>query len=849
MKAGKSWWWLWLALLGGMPGMAQGTAAGERLVSEWLVLGPVSLSSAEATLLPTAPAVRDHPFLDPGLPTVPAGARVSWPGGEILTWRRSVARFSPTGKPAVFFLVLPVNAEGALEAKLRFAPGFSLRAFWDGEFLGSTEGKEEWNCSLKVRPGRHRLWIQGVLPAQGTAGGPAVSWENLSPGDVAFFPPENRPLALEDVLDMVNVTEVSLSPDQRMVAVTLSRRKRPGDPGSSRWLEIRRLNDGRLLFSTPGPVDHFRWLPDSRSFSFAREEGGTTSLFSQEIEGGKVKLLASGFQRLENTWWEPQGRFVVVAEQAPRGKTPDFKGVYTLENQPDQGSPPVKLTAVDPLSAARRPLSSVADNFRRLWFAPDGSRLLLARSDIDPAQRPYERTTFVLWDVSRWRGETLLSSVFVNDAVWSPGGEQLVFIGGPSAFSAIGTTTREGVVANEGDGQAFLYDLATRKASPLTRDFNPSVEQVFWPAGRGLLLKVTDRSYTRLYRHQPGDNRFTRLQLPVDAVAALDNRGSDVAVFVGSSPNLPPKVYSLNLKNGQTRVVFDYNQDLFAGVRWGRVEEWNTLLEKDRRVDGLLYLPPDFDSAKRLPLIVHYYGGISPVGRDFAGRYPKEWYAARGYAVFVPQPLGCVGYGQESSAIHVNDWGLRSSQDVIAATRALLAAKPFLDPKRVGAIGASYGGFLTQYLACQTDLFAAYVSHAGISSLASYWGGGDWGYTYSGLATAGSFPWNRKDIYVGQSPLFMADRINQPILFTHGQQDNNVPPLESRQMVTALKLLGKETALLTFPGQSHFILDRPQASAWMRAILAWFDRWLKGEPREWTAEFGGTEDNGPRAVN
>ena len=219
--------------------------------------------------------------------------------------------------------------------------------------------------------------------------------------------------------------------------------------------------------------------------------------------------------------------------------------------------------------------------------------------------------------------------------------------------------------------------------------------------------------------------------------------------------------------------------------------------------------------------------------RSFGGRYPFNWYAANGYIVYVLQPSGAVGFGQEFSAIHVNDWGKTTSVEVIEATKELLRTHKFIDPKRVGAMGASYGGFLTQYIATQTDIFSAFISHAGISALSSYWGVGDWGYTYSGVATAGSFPWNRKDIYVGHSPLFMADRINTPLLLLHGDIDNNVPPGESYQMFAALKILGKEAALVTIDGQAHWIMKYGKRVLWMKTIMSWFDKWLKQDPAYW----------------
>jgi dipeptidyl aminopeptidase/acylaminoacyl peptidase len=221
------------------------------------------------------------------------------------------------------------------------------------------------------------------------------------------------------------------------------------------------------------------------------------------------------------------------------------------------------------------------------------------------------------------------------------------------------------------------------------------------------------------------------------------------------------------------------------------------------------------------------------VSRDFGGRYPKEVWAANGYIVYVMQPSGSIGYGQEFSAAHVNNWGITVADEIIKGTNVFLAAHPFADKANVGAIGASYGGFMTMLLQTRTDIFAAAVSHAGISNITSYWGEGYWGYGYSSIATAESFPWNRRDIYVDQSPIFFADKVNTPILLLHGASDTNVPLGESWQFYTALKLLGKEVELIEVSDQDHHILNHPKRIKWSETIIAWFDKHLKDQPEWW----------------
>jgi dipeptidyl aminopeptidase/acylaminoacyl peptidase len=186
----------------------------------------------------------------------------------------------------------------------------------------------------------------------------------------------------------------------------------------------------------------------------------------------------------------------------------------------------------------------------------------------------------------------------------------------------------------------------------------------------------------------------------------------------------------------------------------------------------------------------------------------------------------------------VNDWGTLATRDIIEGTRKLIREKSFIDEKRMGAYGGSYGGFITMDLITKTDMFAAAVSMYGISNIASYWGGGTWGYTYGDIALARSYPWNRRDVFVDKSPLFHANKIKTPLLLLHGLSDTNVPSLESDQMFTALRVQGKEVAYVRFPGEEHGIASNfKDYIAHREMMLEWFDKYLKGQPQAWEARW------------
>ena len=216
-------------------------------------------------------------------------------------------------------------------------------------------------------------------------------------------------------------------------------------------------------------------------------------------------------------------------------------------------------------------------------------------------------------------------------------------------------------------------------------------------------------------------------------------------------------------------------------------------------------------------------------------RYPSHVYAGLGTSSTSYSPVERLDSAKSSphamSTHGVNLPLTRSSE----GTKKFCEEHPFVNTKKIGCMGASYGGFMTQYLQTKTDIFAAAMSHAGISDITSYWGEGYWGYSYSSLASANSYPWNARDMYTLQSPLFNADKINTPILFLHGTADTNVPIGESIQMFTALKLLGKPTAFVQVEGENHHILDYEKRILWNNTIYAWFAKWLKDQPEWWDA--------------
>lgn len=781
------------------------------------------------------------------------GAELVWDHRTRLSWAEvaasekgfEIGRDSGQKNPQIYYLAAYLDAKRWLKAELQVRSAHPLKAYLDGENVAAKESSDtsevkDLKQALKLTTGKHLLLLKVLIDPENPA--PALLETSLaidekfgeSPLALGASPQQIMNISL--LLDGPKVSGVSISPDGELATVTISEIQR-SEGKSKSWLELRRVKDGGLVQTYRGntALSAVSWAPLGKRFAYLERNGDKTTLWVTDLETGTTTDLLKEIKDFGSFTWSPEGNFIVysVSEkpeddkrgvkrlESPRDRWPDFRTKSFLYRANYPGGTRQRLTA----GKLTTSLAAVS---------PDGSRLLFTTYTDNFADRPFIKTTLSLLNLQDLSVDTLWEGGWLSSAQWSPDGKQLLLTGGPSLFGEAGKNVPEGVIPNDYDTQAYLFDLATRKAAPLTRDFDPSINSAAWDkTGENIYFEALDREYVRLFRYSLKEKKFRALDTGVEVLNTFDlAKEQPLAVYYGSSSNVLPKAYLIDLKKNQRRLLSDPAQKDFEGVEFGKVERFTFASEEGLEIDGRVHYPPDFDPARKYPAIVYYYGGTSPVTRDFGGRYPKELFAAQGYVVYVLQPSGATGYGQAFSARHVNNWGKTVADEIILGTQKFLEAHPFVDEKRVGCIGASYGGFMTLLLLTKTDMFAAGISHAGISDLSSYWGEGFWGYLYNEVAAAHSFPWNRRDIYVDQSPLFHADRVTTPLLLLHGYSDTNVPRGESDQFYLALKLLGKEVEYVQVADQDHWVLDYKKRIIWQQTILAWFDKWLK-EQAEW----------------
>jgi len=719
---------------------------------------------------------------------------------------------------SVGLLSFYLNNTSYLKATLTVQGPKNYKVFIDGA---------EASGELKLAPEHHTIAIK-FLAEKSDTDSVRVSIE--ADRVVAVTTARQHPYMVHDLTDGRRVRGISLSADGCYAAVSFQITERGGN---SRWeYELREVKSGKVIGR---PAQNVRWMP--RTIAYIEEvwEGSRRMLYQVDPLTGSRKQFVSDLPK-GNWSLSPTEDYLIltVEEEGPKEDEQVFQVLEMDDRQPGWRSRNY-LMRYDVASGLCQRITFGTKGETLYDISQDGRKLLIASSRSRLERRPTTVTDYLIMDVQTLQVDTVIAAgEYLGGASFSPDGRQLLFTGTPEAFDRVGCQLPASVTPSMMENELFLYDLATKRVTPLTKDFDPSVTNCDWTWGDGqIYFSAEDRDYVRLYRLNPQTGRVEQLPQKGDYAYRFDVAAhAPVVGYLSYETLAPASAWVTDLK--KTVCFFD-GKTALGDAETGTCEDWNFTNSHGDTVYGRLYLPKDFDATKKYPMIVYYYGGCSPVSRYFESPYAPQYWNSLGYVAYILQPSGATGFGQEWSSRHVNTAGHGPAEDIIEGVKKLCDTHIYINKEKIGCMGASYGGFMTQYLQTVTDIFAAAVSHAGISNHTSYWGEGYWGYNYSEVSMANSYPWSHRKLYVDQSPLFNADKIHTPLLLLHGTADTNVPVIESLQMFTALKLLGREVALVEVQGENHHILDYQKREKWLATQMAWFQRWLKDDSSWWDA--------------
>jgi len=837
----------------------------ETLLTDWLVAGPAwvperafSDTTNDREVQALEMSLVDYDKLLPE-----AGQSLNWYPGTTLIWTERKApegrlTLSPSrarrGELYVAYAATYVEISRWQEIAVKAESTHPFALYIDGSFVAKATVAEndkliELSAKQTLHRGKHLLLIVASAGADTTP----FAWEiktsiKATEALLSSTAPRRTPTYFKDIALFERASQLALSADGSLAALVHSRRDKDFKRHSkievfdvqTRSPRTRGLNQTiEMTANLSAPF----FLPSGKRLAFrvAEEEG--TSIWTFDFEKANMQQVLKPIKGLGNCVPSPDGKFLFYTMDAKKEEATSTYSLLTeLEERLTDWTDTRAIFVASLENGAIHSLSELGqfavDEF---GLSCEGDKLIFTRR-LPTEERPFFSTEFWLFDLSSGEASLLLTQPIAFETrplnlTWLPGGKYVTY----TAASHL-TEKDETVIHNVSEVDLYLLNIEHKKTTNLSSDALFTVDEgsgLHWnPHDKHLYFVAFVRGLAKVYKVDPlAKIEFKEVPLLFSYVESLElaDGGSRFA-FTASSPDLPPAAYIYDFSKQQWWELANPTATLMERIELAKWERWNFTNSDGVSIDGLIYYPQNFSPEKKWPAIVYFYGGVSPQEENFY--FAFHWWAANGYVVYALTPVGAIGFGQDFADKHVNDWGEFATRDVIEGTQKLIKEKSFIDAERIGAYGGSYGGFTTMDLITKTDLFAAAVSMYGISNIASYWGGGIWGYTYGDIALARSYPWNRRDVFVDKSPLFHADRIKTPLLLLHGVDDTNVPALESEQMFTALKVQGKEVAYVRFPGEDHGIAGNfENYIAHREMMLEWFDKHLKGQPEAWEARW------------
>ncbi len=652
------------------------------------------------------------------------------------------------------------------------------------------------------------------------------------------------PLTPDDIYRFRWIDHVRLSPDGERVAYQLSWADAASRQTRSR-IVVRRVLDPQPVEPTAGVLrDHSpEWSPDGRSLAFMSRVGATDQLFVLDTTTGDPPVQLSsipdgtGLPR-----WSPDGNWIAFLGAAlgdpesvvddprpPEGReqlrrAPVARVVRRLDYKHDgRGFVDGRyhhLFVVRASGGEPKQLTSGAWDVSDFDWSPDSRRLVVAGNAEPGADVQRELNLYMVdLDASRMR---LGGGFLLSTPIWSPKGDLIAFIA-PNGLDA-GLLERLWVVPLSGAGPRCLtsnLDLAVNdsvindmRAGHLTRiQWSSDGDRIYFPASGSGVTTIQSVDLDGNIREEAGGRRRI-----YDFDAA---RG--VLAFCASDPSNPGDLFMLT--NGAEARMTDLNA--WLRDRYVAQPEQRYFTAPDGwRLEGWVLKPPDHDPDRLYPTVMEIHGGPhAQYGWSFF--HELQILAGMGYVVFYMNPRGSDGYGERFRRSVVRDWAGKDYIDLMTSLDQLIESTGYIDTKRMGVGGGSYGGYMTNWIVGQTDRFAAAVAMRSISNLVSEYAQHD--IVLWGVLQLGPPPWPDLDELWRRSPIRYVQNVRTPLLLTAGEMDLRCAMSQTEEMFGALRLLGKTVEMVRFPEESHDLSrnGRPDRRVErLRRIASWFERFL-----------------------
>jgi len=664
---------------------------------------------------------------------------------------------------------------------------------------------------------------------------------------VAFA--QNRSYTVDDLLKVRRVSDPQLSPDGRHVAFTV------GDVNfadnrvvnqiylvSVNGGELKQLTNGKTSSSAP------RWSPDGKKIAFTT--GGQVWIMDSD-DGNDKEQITKISTGAASPVWSPDGKWIAFTSDV----YPDCKDDECNKKRDEQAeSSKVKAHIVtrllykhwDEWRDVKRThvfvVSSKGGAARELttgdWDAPPYA----AASGVDYAFSPDSSEIAFLRNPDKVEAISTNSDIYVMPL---NGGAAKNITVRNRGYDASPIYTRDGkfiiyrsqaTAGFEADRWRLMaYNRATGASVELTKGFDQQVDDVVLsPDGNHIYFTAGEHGKAPIFRVASGGGVPQRIVPNIFASGLRITPDGRRLVFLSSSMIAAPEVYSVNTDGSGLTALTSVNRELLAPENLKAAEDVEWTGAMGRKIHGFIVKPANFDPAKKYPLLVLIHGGPQSAWYDnWSYRWNPQVFANAGYVVFAPNPRGSLGYGQQFVNEISGDWAGKVYVDLMNGVADVLRRNSYLDRNRVGAAGASYGGYMINWILGHNNdprfRFKVLVSHDGVYNLDSMYATTEelWFPEWEFKGT----PWTNPAMYSRWSPHKFVQNFNTPILIIHGELDYRVPIGEGMQLFTAVQRKGIDSKILIFPDEGHWVLKPQNLQLWFNTILDWVDKYLQPTSR------------------
>jgi dipeptidyl aminopeptidase/acylaminoacyl peptidase len=661
----------------------------------------------------------------------------------------------------------------------------------------------------------------------------------------------SHPFSVHDLLAMQRISEFRVSPDGKWVVFTVRTTDMEENKGkTSLWLVETDGSGLRRLTASPANDNDPRWSPDGKTVFFRSTRSGTSQVWRIPVDGGEAEqvtrlpldvkqlLLSRDGRRMAFAMEVFPGSHGVkgtrqkLAEAAKRKSTGRvYDGIFVrhwdawndgrrshlfVMSATGEGEPVDVMPNMD----ADTP-SKPFGNSNEFTFAPDDRELVFTARDA--GRREPWSTNFNLYRVPIDASSPPVCLTERNEAwdcqpSFSPDGKTMAYL----------AMARPGYEADR--FRIVLRQWPNGEERVLTEAWDRSPGEICWSADGKFIYAVA---------HNLGQHSLFAIDVVTGNARVIVNDGDVQSpavsgagiVYSLSGLKSPAELCRVGADGTEHRSLTRLNAEKVAAVRMGDFEQFSFQGYNEETVYAYVVKPVDFDPAKKYPLALLIHGG--PQGsfdNTFHYRWNPQVYAGAGYAAVMVDFHGSVGYGQAFTDSIRGDWGGKPLEDLKRGLVAAIARYPWMDGDRVGALGASYGGYMINWIAGQwPDRFRCLVNHDGnLDERMAYFDTDElWFPEWEHLGT----PWSNPEGYEKQNPVNYVSRWKTPMLVIHGAKDYRIADSQGIGTFNALQRRGIPSKLLYFPDESHWVLAPHNSILWHETVIGWLDQWLKADDR------------------